>query len=47
MKTITIPLPEMKDLKDKEEVRKALFDLIKQLNELFAEIEARLTAGGH
>lgn len=46
MKTITIMLPEIKDEKDKVEVRKALLDLVKQLNELMAEIEARLTAGG-
>jgi hypothetical protein len=46
MKTITIPLPEIKDTDDKVEVRKALLDLVKQLNELMKEIEARLTAGG-
>ena len=46
MKTITILLPEIKDTDDKVEVRKALLDLVKQLNELMKEIEARLTAGG-
>lgn len=46
MKTITIPLPELVEGKDKVEVRKALLDLVRQLNEIIAEIEARLTAGG-
>ena len=44
MTKIQISLPEMKDAKDKEEVRKALFSLVDQLNKLMAEIEARLAA---